>query len=67
MSAESKYYGVYRQFKSGKLSFIQGSCTTNKKLAEEIAADFSQGFCIMPDGSKRKRMCGAKPHIAKEI
>jgi len=60
-----KFYGVYRVLKSGLEVYVARSCTSNKKLAEEMAADMTNGFVIMPDGRAAK--IEAYPHIAKEI
>lgn len=58
-------YGVFRVYKSGKLSYRPRSATTSQKLAEEIAADLSNGVIVLPDGSVRR--VRPYPHIAKEI
>ena len=58
-------YGVFRVYKSGKLSYRPRSATANRKLAEEIADDLSNGVVVLPDGSTRR--VRPYPHIAKEI
>lgn len=57
------FYGVYRVLKNGVHKYLSHSCTTNKKLAEEIAADLSNGELVMPDGTSKKIQ--AYPHVAK--
>lgn len=59
------YYGVYRVHKNGVHQYLAHSCTSNRKLAEEIARDLSNGELVMPDGSTKK--VTAHPHIAKLI
>jgi hypothetical protein len=58
-------FGVYRVLKNGDLRYVPRTVTHNKKLAEEIAADFTWGDIVMPDGSIRQ----VKPVrcIAKEL
>jgi hypothetical protein len=62
---ETKMWAVYRKLHNGSLLYVPRSCTTSQKLAEEIAADLSNGRIVMPDGSTRKVM--PHPHIAKEM
>lgn len=59
------YYGVYRVLASGNTRYVAHSATTNRKLAEEIAADLSRGVVVMPDGTTKN--VRAHPHIAKPI
>ncbi len=59
------YYGVYRVRKNGALAYVSRTCTANQKLAEEIAADFSRGEYVRPDGSIG--YMHAAPHITREI
>jgi hypothetical protein len=59
------YYGVYRVLASGNTRYVARSATTNRKLADEIAADLTRGEVVMPDGSTK--LVVAHPHIVKEI
>ncbi len=58
-------FAVYKVQKNGKLIYVPRTCTANQKLAEEIAADFTRGEYVRPDGSIGTMR--AAPHIAKEI
>lgn len=58
-------YAVYRVLRNGLLIYAPRSATSNKKLAEEIAAELSAGEVTMPDGTMKK--IPAYPHIAKLI
>jgi hypothetical protein len=58
-------YGVYRVLADGSLRYRERSVTTSKKLAEEIAADLSNGVIVRPDGSVT--YIAPREHIAKEI
>lgn len=58
-------YGVYRVLQNGSLRYVSRSATHSQKLANEIAADFTAGEVVMPDGSSRR--VKPYPHIAKEI
>lgn len=60
-----KMYGVYRVLKSGEHRYRSRSATHSEKLAQEIAADLTEGRFVRPDGSTGQ--CKAFPHIAKEI
>ncbi len=59
------YWGVYRILKNGEECYIPRSCTHSEKLARELAADFSAGRVIRPDGSEAAIV--ARPHIAKPV
>lgn len=65
MSEETIFYGVYRKFKNGKLKYVSRSATSNRKLAEEIAADLTRGEIVTPTG--RIAQVTPHPHIAKPI
>ena len=58
-------YGVYRVLNNGDHEYVGRSATFSKKLAEEIARDFTNGIAVRPDGSECHIV--AHPHIAKEI
>lgn len=66
-TARNVWYGVYRVLKNGKHRYCERSATTSLKLAQEIAADFSSGKVVMPDGSTHQRTGPVYPHIAREI
>ncbi|ESX17896.1 hypothetical protein X766_16020 [Mesorhizobium sp. LSJC255A00] len=53
------YYGVYRVLKNGEHRYVSRTCTSSKKLAEEIARDFTNGGITMPDGSTKR----IEPHL----
>lgn len=59
------YYGVYRVLKSGEHRYVSRSCTSNEKLAQDIAKDLTNGEVVMPDG--RTKRVTPYPHIAKPI
>jgi hypothetical protein len=58
------YYGVYRVTRSGE-HYVSRSCTSDEKLAKEIAEGLSRGEVTMPDGSTKHVQ--AIPHIHKAI
>ena len=60
-----QYWGVYRVFKNGKTRYVRRSATSNEKLAREIAADFTEGRVVRPDGSLAS--VRAWPHEARPI
>jgi hypothetical protein len=59
------YYGVYRVLASGEHRYVGRSCTSCRKLAEQLADDFTRGELVMPDGSLQRVV--PHPHIAKPI
>lgn len=60
------YYGVYRVTRGGKMQhYVPRSCTSNEKLAREIAEGLSRGEVVMPDGSTKR--VPTYPHIHKPI
>jgi hypothetical protein len=44
-------FGVYQVLRDGSLKYVSRTVTHSEKLAQEIARDFTEGRCIMPDGS----------------
>jgi hypothetical protein len=58
------YWGVYRVTRSGE-HYVPRSCTSNEKLAREIAEGLTRGEVTMPDGSTK--LVKAIPHIHKQI
>ena len=61
----SEMFGVYRVLKNGKQVYVSRTATGSQRLAEDIAADFTAGRYVRPDGTIGKRI--ARPHIAKRI
>lgn len=59
------YWGVYRVLKNGSRRYVGRTATANRKLAEELAADLSNGIVIQPDGSTRH--VTPHPHVAAQI
>lgn len=59
------YYGVYRVGRHGMLFYVPRTVTSNKKLAEEIARDFSEGRVVRPDGSVKQVQ--ARPHVVQSV
>lgn len=60
-----QYYGVYRVLKGGKYRYVSRSATANKRLAEQIADDFSRGEIVTPTGAIKH--VKAYPHVARPI
>lgn len=58
-------FGVYRVLKDGSHRYLSRSATSNRKLAEEIAAERSAGEITLMDGSVA--FVPRHPHIVKEI
>jgi hypothetical protein len=58
-------YGVYRVTKRGQHVYVPRTATSNRKLAEEIAADFTEGRVTLPTGEVKAII--PRPCIAKEI
>lgn len=58
-------YGVYRIMANGMYKYVPRTVTHNKKLAEEIAADLTEGRVVLPDGSSTS--VKPFPHVVKRI
>jgi hypothetical protein len=58
-------YGVYKVLANGDHVYVSRTVTTNEKLAQELADDFTRGEIVMPDG--RIRHITPVKCIAKEI
>jgi hypothetical protein len=64
MTSNTTYYGVYRVTRSGE-HYVPRSCTSNEKLAKDIARGLTNGEITMPDGSTKH--VKPFPHIVKPI
>jgi len=58
-------FGVYHVLKDGSHVYVPRTATHSKKLAEEMAADFTEGRMTLPTGEVVP--IRARPSIAKEI
>lgn len=59
------YYGVYRVLKDGSHRYVSRTATSNRKLAEQIAADLTRGEVVTPTGQVKH--VPAYPHVVKAI
>lgn len=59
------YYGVYRVMPSGRKRYVSRTATFNRKLAEEIARDRTNGEIVLPTGATL--LIKPYPHVVQEI